>query len=59
MEQAFKKDIEVYRVTKNFRRCLRWMINKGMNPESRYCPCCQKGMSCPLYTSDAAHELTG
>lgn len=34
----------MYRVTKNFKRCLRWMINKGMLPETRYCPSCKKIM---------------
>ena len=44
MEMQLKKDIEIYRVTKNFRRCLRWVVNKGLIPETRECPYCHKVM---------------
>jgi hypothetical protein len=44
VEECFTRDIEIYRVTKNFRRCLRWMVDKELIPESRKCPCCSKLM---------------
>ncbi|CDW84442.1 UNKNOWN [Stylonychia lemnae] len=44
VEACFERDLEVFRITKNFRRCLRWMIQKGMLPESRRCPCCDHQM---------------
>jgi IS1 family transposase len=36
--------MEIYRVTKSFKRCLRWMVAKGLLPESRRCPACSQPM---------------
>jgi hypothetical protein len=41
---CFEKDLEIFRITKNFKRTLRWMIAKGMIPESRKCSCCDQTM---------------
>jgi len=30
VEYCFDRDLEVFRITKKFKRCLKWMIGKGM-----------------------------
>ena len=40
VELAFQRDLDVFRITKSFRRTVRWMIAKGMIPDSRACPFC-------------------
>ena len=44
VEQCFERDLEIFRITKNYRRTLRWMVSKGMLLERRSCPCCDKSM---------------
>lgn len=40
VEFCFEKDLEIFRITKKFKRCLKWMLGKGMLPDFRKCPCC-------------------
>ena len=44
VEMCFEKDLEIFRITKNFKRTLKWMILKGMLPECRKCPACDMSM---------------
>ncbi len=44
VELCFERDLEVFRITSKFKRCLKWMIGKGMLYEQKACPCCDKMM---------------
>lgn len=41
IENAFENDLEIFRITKSFKRTLRWMCSKNMLPSDRQCPCCE------------------
>lgn len=44
VENAFQRDLDIFRITKNFKRTVRWMIAKGMIPDTRCCPLCSNPM---------------
>lgn len=44
MEYCFERDLEVFRITRNFKRCLKWMIGKGFLYDNKKCPCCEYPM---------------
>ena len=41
---CFERDLEVMRISKSYRRTLRWLVGKGMLPECRNCPTCRLSM---------------
>lgn len=42
VEQKFKEDIEIFRITKNFKTTLKWLCDKGLLPAERDCPVCRQ-----------------
>jgi hypothetical protein len=44
VELCFERDLEVFRITSKFKRCLKWMVGKGFLYEQKACPCCDKMM---------------
>lgn len=44
VEYCFERDLEVFRITRNFKRCLKWMIGKGFLYDNKKCPCCDYPM---------------
>lgn len=44
VEYCFDRDLEIFRITKKFKRCLKWMLAKGIIPDGRACPSCAHPM---------------
>ncbi len=44
VEYCFERDLEIFRITKKFKLCIKWMLGKGMLPPNRKCPCCDQLM---------------
>jgi hypothetical protein len=44
VEYCFERDLEIFRITKKFKHCLKWMLAKGMLADGMVCPACSNQM---------------
>lgn len=44
VQACFEHDLEIFRITKNFRHTLRWLVAKGIIPDNKVCINCNNKM---------------